>query len=211
MGSLPPGAMGPPLIGETLSFVRNPYGFLEDHRRRYGNVFKSHVAGRKVAFLAGTEGAEAFYDSENITRSEAHPFLMVDMFGGVNFEMYDGPRHLALQSIALEAFDPAAIAGYLPDIHSLIQSTLDRLANAGEFSATAELRRLAIEAICWNVLGLARGPETEALTREYGTLLAGLASFPVRVPRTPYRRAMAPPGPLLIPPPEGVQERRGGP
>jgi retinoid hydroxylase len=122
MASLPPGRMGLPLVGETLAFVRNPYAFLEERRRRYGDVFRSNVVGRKVVFLAGTEGAEAFYDPDNIGRERAHPFLMVDMFCGTNFEMYDGPNHLALKTIALGAFDHEAITSYLPP-----RAALDRV------------------------------------------------------------------------------------
>jgi cytochrome P450 len=181
--------MGLPVVGETLPFLRNLCGFLEDRQKRHGDVFKSRVLGRRVVFLAGTGGAEAFYEGENISRSDAHPFPLVDLFGGLNIEMYDGPRHLALKSIALTAFDHAAISSYLPDIQHLVESTLARLAEAGEFSATAELRRLTIEAICWNVMGLPPGLETEAITHDYGLVLAGLTSVPVPVPGTPYGRA----------------------
>lgn len=46
--------MGLPLVGETLTFVRHPYRFLEIRRDRYGDVFKSNVDRRllTLAFLA---------------------------------------------------------------------------------------------------------------------------------------------------------------
>jgi cytochrome P450 len=189
--ALPPGKLGLPKVGETLAAVRNPFGFLQKRRARYGNVFKTSIAGRKVVILAGLEGAEAFYDEENISRADAHPFLITDMFGGVNFEMFDGPKHFALKSMALTAFDRPAIAGYLPDMQRLIESTLARLAKVPEFSGAAELRGLAIEAICWNVMGIPPGEDTAAITRDYGVLLAGVASMmPVKVPGTSYGRAM---------------------
>ena len=199
------------MIGETLPFVRNPYRFLEDRHARYGNVFRSNVVGRKTVFLAGIEGAEAFYDPENITRENAHPFLMVDMFGGRNFEMCDGPKHLALKTIALEAFDHRTIAGYLPDMQRLVERTLDGLAGRPEFSATRELRRLAIEAIC-NVIGIPPGPDTEAITRDYGVLLAGLAApVPLKIPGTRYGRAMAARSRLLATLRDVIRERRSHP
>jgi steroid delta-isomerase-like uncharacterized protein len=211
-GRLPPGSMGLPLLGETLAFVRNPYGFLEERHRRYGNVFRSRVVGRKVVFLSGIEGAEAFYDPANITREDAHPFLLTDMFGGVNMEMYDGPRHVALKSMALEAFDAAALARYLPDLQSLIEATLEQLAGGGSFSATVELRRLALGAIARNLLGLAPGPETDELTRDYGTMLAGLASLvPVNARGLPYARAMEARDRLLARIGDLVRQRRATP
>lgn len=183
--------MGPPLLGETPAFLRNIFHFLDQRQRRHGNVFKSRVLGRRVVFLAGTEGAEAFYDSENISRADAHPYPFVDLFGGVNLEMYDGPRHFALKSMALTAFDLDAIAGYLPDMQRLIEAHLDRIADTGEVSATGELRRLAIDAISLNLMGLEPGPATDVVARDYGAVLTGLLSFPLAIPGTPYRRARA--------------------
>lgn len=76
--SLPPGTMGLPLLGETLAFGRNPFRFLEDRQKRHGNVFKSSLFGRKIVFLAGTEGAEAFYDAQNISREHRrHPMAFI--------------------------------------------------------------------------------------------------------------------------------------
>jgi hypothetical protein len=53
-----------------------------------------------VVFLSGIAGA-SLSTIKNISREDAHPFLMTDMFGGTNFEMYDGPRHFALKTVAL--------------------------------------------------------------------------------------------------------------
>ena len=189
--TLPPGRMGPPLLGETPVFLRNVFRFLEERQSRHGNVFKSRVLGRRIVFLAGTEGAEAFYDSANISRANAHPYPFVDLFGGVNMEMYDGPRHLALKSMALTAFDLGAITGYLPDMQRLIEAHLSRMAEAVEVSATAELRRLAIDAISRNVMGLVPGPATDAVAQDYAAVLKGLLSFPLAIPGTPYGRARA--------------------
>src|SRR5271163_1134415 len=99
--SLPPGSLGLPVVGESLAMLRNPFGFLEERQRRHGNVFKSRVLGRRIAFLAGVDGAKAFYDEENVGRADAHPSAHVKLFGGVNMEMYDGPKHRALKTIAL--------------------------------------------------------------------------------------------------------------
>jgi retinoid hydroxylase len=204
--------MGLPLVGETLTFVRNPYRFLEIRRDRYGDVFKSNVTGRRVVFLSGIAGASAFYDPANISREDAHPFLMTDMFGGTNLEMYDGPRHFALKTIALEAFDEAALAGYLPDIQLAIETWLERHADGTDFPAMTALRGLAIDAICRNVMGLEPGPETETMTRDYGLLLAGLAAtVPVRIPGTTYGRAMAARDRLLARVRTIVEERRADP
>jgi cytochrome P450 len=209
--SKPPGRMGFPLAGETLAFIKNLFRFLEERQQRHGNVFKSNVFGRNVVFLSGTEGAEAFYHSANISRAKAHPYPLVDLFGGINMEMYDGPKHLALKSMALTAFDHAAIANYLPDMQRLIESGLKQLSQAADFSAIGELRRVAIQAICANVLGLAPGETTDAIARDYRTLFAGLASVPLPIPGTTYGRARAARDRLLAEIRRVIRERRARP
>jgi cytochrome P450 len=209
-GPLPPGRLGLPFLGETLALQRDPFRFLEERQRRHGNVFTSRVLGRRVAFLAGAEGARAFY-SDSISRADAHPYPLVDMFGGRNMEMFDGPRHAALKSICLTAFDDEALARYLPDLQRLIEDRLARWADSGELSATARLRNLAIEAICLNVLGLEPGPATDAICRDYGVVLTGIVSVPVAVPGTPYRRARAARDRLLATIRRAVAERRSHP
>ena len=102
----------------------------------HGNVFKSRLLGRNTVFLAGIAGAEAFYNDDNISRTDAHPPTLVDLFGGINMEMYDGPRHHDLKSMALAGFDTTAIAGDPPAIQDLAESTLARLASRPRFSAT---------------------------------------------------------------------------
>jgi retinoid hydroxylase len=199
-------------VGETPAFVRNPYRFLEVRRTAHGDVFKSNVARRRVVFLSGIAGASAFFDADNIGRDDAHPYLMTDMFGGQNFEMYDGPRHLGLKTIALQAFDRAALAGYLPDMQRAIAAWLERQADGGPFPAMTALRALAIDAICRNVIGLDPGPDTEMIAHDYGVLLAGIAaSVPVPIPGTTYGRAMRARDRLLARIRTLVEERRAHP
>ena len=75
----------------------------------------------------------------------------------------------------------------------------------------AELRKLAIEALCRNVLGLGRGPETEAICRDYALMLQGLVSVPVALPGTPYGRARAARDRLLAILRRTIAERRQAP
>ena len=89
-------------------------------------------------------------------------------------EMYDGPRHQALKGMALTAFDlrghrrlPAGDAGAA----GARRWPGWRRATSGR--RWRELRKLAIEALCRNVLGLDARPETEAISRDYGPDAAG--------------------------------------
>lgn len=195
---LPPGSMGLPLLGQTLDMVRNPYEFLESRRKRYGNVFRSSVLGRKVVFVSGPEAMTAFLDTANITRERAHPSHVRDLFGGINMNMFDGPRHRALKTMALAGFDLAAIEAYLPAMRAHVRATLARLAQAGdsggaagEFRAVDAFKAMSIELICKNVMSLERGPVTEAITRDYDKVMTGMINLPIPLPGTKFSAARA--------------------
>jgi cytochrome P450 len=73
----------------------------------------------------------------------------------------------------------------------LVGERLTQWAGRAEVSATAELRTLAIQVICRNVMGLEPGPRTERICRDYGSVLRGIVSVPLGIPGTPYGRARA--------------------
>src|SRR5207302_3257054 len=164
-----------------------------------------------VVFLAGTEGAEAFYNDDYVSRSQAHPPPVVELFGGINTGMIDGAKHFALKSIALTAFDHKAIAAYLPDIQRFIESGLSELAPKKEFSAIAELRRISIQCIWQNVMGSMRESETAEVVSDYASLLKGFVAIPVPIPGTPYGRARSARDRLLGRIKRVIKERRAKP
>ncbi|MGH9265861.1 MAG: cytochrome P450 [Acidimicrobiales bacterium] len=189
---VPPGRWGAPYVGRALALQRNPFGFLDDGRRRHGNAFKARILGRPVVFLSGTEGAEAYYRPGNVVRSGGHPYPVADMFGGANMELLDGPAHLAVRAVMLQVFDEASMARYLPQIEDLVGRRLAGWAGvSGHFSATAELRRLSIECLCRNVIGMEPGDATDAMCRDYALVLKGIVSPPLPLPATGYGRARA--------------------
>ena len=189
--TLPPGDNGWPLLGHTLSALSDIYAFLSKRREKYGACFRARILGKDVAFLYGPEGSEVFLDDDRVTREQAHPTHVRDLFGGVNMNMYSGPRHFALKSMALQAFDAAAISSYLPDMQQLVTATLERIGTGKECRAVDETRGLAIQAICKNVMGVGPGPVAEALRRDYELVTAGMLSVPVPLPGTTYTRARA--------------------
>lgn len=208
--SLPPGSMGPPIIGETPAFLRSPFRFLEERQRRHGDVFKSRVLFRRVVFLTGLEGAEAFYDDSAISRTDAHPFPLVDLFGGDNMEMLDGEAHASLKQATLAAFDDDAFARYVPQLQEPIDSALERIATRRGAPITKELQRLAIEAIWTNVLG-PPGPDAAAISRDYAAIVTGLTSLPLPIPGTSYGRARAARDRLLARIRAAISDRRNDP
>jgi len=186
---LPPGSSGWPLVGETFAFLRDPFAFGRERRARHGRVFRTSILGRRTAVLAGPEGVTAFLDRDNITREGAHPSPVRALFGGINMNMFDGAAHFALKSMSLEAFDRAALAAYLPDLQALVAGTLAREAGR-DVRGVDVFRRMAMEGIAGNVLGLAPGPETAALAADTTEVVNGLLAVPIPLPWARFGRGL---------------------
>jgi hypothetical protein len=59
-----PGRLGLPIIGETISFLRDS-NFADKRHKQYGPVFKTHLFGRPTVMMLGAEANRFLLTSEN--------------------------------------------------------------------------------------------------------------------------------------------------
>ena len=189
---LPPGSDGLPLLGETLTFIRDIFGFIHQRSQRYGPVFRTHILGKPTVFISGPQLAEKWLDAGVIERSGALPANVLQLFGGdANIvPLLDGEAHRGRKQVLLSAFTRDAIASYLPRLQRTIEEHLAGWAAAGEMAVTDDLKRLAIESICGTILGLDPGAELRQLLEDYGRVGAALVGLPVDLPGTAYRAGL---------------------
>jgi cytochrome P450 len=189
---LPPGSDGLPLLGETLSFIRDVFGFIHQRSERYGPVFRTHLLGKPTVFISGPQLAEKWLDPALIERAGALPANLLELFGGdANIvPLLDGEAHRRRKQILLSAFTHDAIASYLARLQRTMEEHLAGWAAAGEMAITEDLKRLAIEGICGAVLGLEPGDELRQLLDDYGRVGAAFVGLPIDLPGTAYRAGL---------------------
>lgn len=187
---LPPGHDGLPLLGETLTFAKNPFRFIEQRLALHGRIFRSNVLGRKAAVMSGPEAAGHFIDPNVIMREGAMPPHVQELFGGRSLPALDGEVHSTRKKLVNTAFNRAAMAAYLPIIEQTVESSFRAWPARGEMRWLDELKRLAIEVICTTVMGMPPGNEMDRLRADYGTLTDGFATLPINIPGTRYSKAL---------------------
>jgi retinoid hydroxylase len=187
---LPPGDGGLPLLGETLPFLRDGFGFVASRTARHGPIWQTRILGRRTAVLAGPDASGRFIDSE-VQRAGAMPPHVQELFGGSSLPLLDGDPHLSRKTFILQAFTRDALAGYLPVIERMVAEALERWAAQEEIAWVPELKRLSIEVICATVMGIPPGAETEALRADYQLVLRAFSHLPVPLPGTAYSRGRA--------------------
>jgi cytochrome P450 len=188
---LPPGSSGFPLLGETLTFLRDGFGFIDERLRRHGPVFRTHLLGRTAVVMAGPEACRAFIDPDHVERAGSMPPNVREIFGGTSLPLLDGAPHLARKKLVLAGFGPAALARYAPAVQARVEALFRRFAEAaGAVTLAPELKRLMIELIAENVMSLGPSSTTEGLYRSFLTLADGITALPVPLPGTDYKRAL---------------------
>ena len=186
----PAGNDGLPLVGETLSFVKNPFRFIEDRLALHGRIFRSNILGRKTAVVAGPEATGHFIDANVVMREGSMPPHVQELFGGRSLPLLDGEVHSTRKKLVNQAFNREAIAAYLPIIQRTVERSFRAWPAAGEFRWLDELKRLSIEVICTTVMGMPPGNEMDQMCRDYGILTGGFATLPINIPGTRYRKAL---------------------
>jgi cytochrome P450 len=207
----PPGSNGLPLLGETLAFAKNPFGFIDERLAKHGRIFRSRVLGRNTVVIAGPEAAGRFIDATNVVRERSMPPHVQELFGGRSLPLLDGEAHRSRKGVVNQAFTRAALASYLPQMQASIERAFQGWVGRGEMRWLDELKRLAIEVICSNVIGMEPGREMDDLRRDYDILTGGFATLPINIPGTRYRKALKARDRILAVLRAKVRERRQAP
>ncbi len=211
MTTLPPGQDGLPLLGETLSFAKNPFAFVEARLARHGRIFRSYVLGRKTAVITGPDEAGRFIDPSAVMREGSMPPHVQELFGGRSLPLLDGEVHAARKREVLKAFSHEALRAYLPLIERTAEEYFAGWTKAGEIGWIDELKKFSIEVICAAIIGMPRGAEMDQLRRDYIILTDGFATLPINIPGTRYHKALQARDRILDVLRRAVKERRTAP
>ena len=211
MSSLPPGQDGLPILGETLSFAKNPFGFIEARLAKHGRIFRSYVLGRKTAVITGADAAGRFIDPSAVMREGSMPPHVQELFGGRSLPLLDGEVHAARKLEVLKAFSREALGSYMPLIERTAEEYFAGWANESEIGWIDELKKFSIEVICAAIIGMPRGSEMDQLRRDYITLTNGFATLPINIPGTRYHKALQARDRILDVLRRAVRERRAAP
>lgn len=187
---IPPGTFGLPVVGETAAFASDIYGFIDDRLAEHGLVFRTRVAGRKMAVIAGPEAAAAFVDPENCSRVGSLPPNLRPLFGGVAVNGMDGEPHADVKRPLMAALNREALAFYLPAIEESVAAQLAEWASQGEQSLIPGARRVSVAALARTVLGHTPADGGAALAERYHIISSGFGAVPIPLPFTQYGGAL---------------------
>ena len=209
---LPPGEMGWPVIGETLSFVFDRQ-YIKTKYDKYGPIFKTRLLGKPAVFLVGPEANEFLLSSgmEYFSWRSGWPETFKILLGESLF-LQDGEEHRKNRRLMMPALHGAALSRYVSTMEKITQKYLKKWEEKGEFVWFEEMKKLTFEIASVLLLGANPGAEVDRLSGLFDTLTNGLFSLlPVRWPVTRLGKAIAARNELLKFLENVVKERQKNP
>lgn len=184
---VPPGRFGLPVIGETLQFFRDP-DFAKTRHQQYGEIFKTRLLGSPTIFLKGPDANRFVLTHENDYFQVAWPGSVKALLGPLSLALQTGHVHVQRRKLLVQAFQPRALAGYIPAMGEICDRYLSRWSSQGQLTWYPELRHLTFDIACKLLMGLDNGSATN-LGRWFETWGEGLFTIPLNLPWTRFGRA----------------------
>ena len=179
-----------PLIGDTLAFVRDPAGFLQKRARELGPVFRIDVFGAPTACFVGPEAFALVLDDKNVARAGANPPHVEELFNPEAVPFLDGEKQRRRKRLLMRAFTADALEEYLPTIEQVIDRYANRWAGLGRFAWVPELNAMGFAIAGSLFIGADPQSGDPRIEAAFDRFAAGLLSLPLRLPFTPFTRAL---------------------
>ncbi|CAH1446798.1 unnamed protein product [Lactuca virosa] len=189
---LPPGSMGWPYIGETLSlYSQNPNNFFSKRQKRHGKIFKSHILGCPCVMTSSPEVAKTVLVTQSHLFKPTYPTSKEMMIGPEAVFFHQGSYHSHLKKLIRSSFLPSAIKGLVPKIESIVLDLLPVWEHSKVINTLHEMKKYSYQVAIISVFGKKlEVDEMKGVKHLYQCIEKGYNSMPLDLPGTPFNKAM---------------------
>nr|UTS77788.1 cytochrome P450 720B39 [Ginkgo biloba] len=190
---LPPGSMGWPLIGETISWYlcmsnNLPNKFVEERLSWYGDIFRSHLFGKRVIVSVDPHFNKFMLQNEGRLFQAHYSKPTVNLFGKYGIISIRGELHKKLHGIAVNLLTSEKLrVDFLEDIQTLLHNTL-RTWEGKDILLQEECHRMILNMMAKQLLDLSPSRETDDIAAHFHNFSAAVLSIPVKIPGSTYAR-----------------------
>jgi len=209
----PPGSFGLPVIGESLSFIADPYHFVNQRYRKYGPIFKTNIIGRPTVVMVGPKAVEFVLSShmEHFSWREGWPDNFKKLLGESLF-LQDGEEHRRNRRLMMPALHGPALVNYVDAMNDITSTYLKKWEEKKEFTWFEEFKQLTFDIASQLLLSINAGADNARLSKLFKHLTDGFfAVNPLPLPFTKLGKALIARNQILDYVGKVVQERQQHP
>ncbi|KAF3434850.1 hypothetical protein FNV43_RR21937 [Rhamnella rubrinervis] len=197
---LPPGSMGLPFIGETLSLIIPSYSldlhpFIKTRIQRYGTIFRTSVAGRPVVVSADPE----FNNYVVAQEGRLVEIYYMDTFSKIFKQEGDdetrttstGAVHRYIRGITLTHFGSEKLKQtLLPQMQESVDKTLTAWSTQPSVEVKYAASVMFLNFSAKKMFSYDADTSPVDLGGRYSRIINGLMSFPLNIPGTAYHTCL---------------------
>ena len=184
----PPGGDGVPFIGETIGFLTDP-NFNQKRIAKYGKIYKTNIFGRPTAIMIGSEANTFLFRNENKYVVSTWPKSTRVLLGKESLSVNNGNFHTSRRKLLYQAFQPRALASYIPTMEKITQDYLRKWEQLGTLTWYPELRNYTFD-IASNLFVSTDGGSQTSMGHYFEDWCAGLFTIPISLPWTKFGKAL---------------------
>jgi cytochrome P450 len=169
-----PGDEGWPLIGKTLAVLADPKGHVEQHARKYGLVYRTHLFGETSLSLLGPEANElVLFDQAKLFSSSLGWGRILGLLFPRGLMLLDFDEHRLHRRALSVAFKSGPMKSYLAELDTGIAARVEQWkARPGPMLFYPAMKQLTLDLAATSFLGAGIGPEVEEITRAFVDMVA---------------------------------------
>ena len=172
-----PGPSAPPLV-QTARWLLRPISFLEECRRRYGDVFAVRFLGFQtpMVMLSDPEAIRALYTERSHGLPPGRTLALLPIVGPRSVLLLEGRDHLARRKLMLPPFHGERMRAYESIVREVVARDVEGWPVGEPFTVHPRMQRITLEVILRAVFGVTDERRRERLADRLAALLADTAS-----------------------------------
>ena len=176
-----PGYNGMPVVGNTLKVLADPEAFGNRAYAKFGAVYRNHAFGNWGINLLGPDANElVLFDRDKIFSSEQGWSPILHRLFPRGLMLLDFEEHRRDRKALSIAFKPEPMQHYAHALNAGIAPRVSSWSNQN-FKFYPEVKKLTLDLAATSFLGVAWGPEADAINRAFVDMVAASVGV-VRVP-----------------------------
>ncbi|KAK3039724.1 hypothetical protein RJ639_027065 [Escallonia herrerae] len=193
---LPPGSMGLPVIGQSLSLLKAMRAntgdeWFKDRIRKYGPISKLSLFGTPSIFLHGQAANKFIYTCDGNKLANNQPKSISRLIGERSIIELSGEDHKRIRTALVSFLKPEVLKQYIGKLDEEIRHHLDtHWHGKQEVKVGPLMKTLTFNVICSLIFGIERGERRDILVGLFQELIAGVLAVPVNLPFTQFNRSL---------------------
>ncbi|KAI4315373.1 hypothetical protein L6164_028189 [Bauhinia variegata] len=194
-GSLPPGSMGLPLLGETLQFFSPNTSndippFVKQRMKRYGPIFRTNLVGRPVVVSTDPDLNYFIFQQEGQLFQSWYPDTFIEIFGRQNVGSLHGFMYKYLKNMALHLFGPESLKKMLCEVEQTACRKLHEWSCQDSVELKEATASMIFDLTAKKLISYDSTKSSENLRDNFVAFIQGLISFPLDIPGTAYHKCL---------------------